>query len=183
MPRALVPLAQGCEEMEAVTITDVLRRAGVEVVTASLDRNIVKCARGTVIVADTTLDDAAKGTYDLIALPGGQPGANNLKLDQRILSLLRKQEAAGRIVAAVCAAPSVLAAAGLLKGKKAVAFPGSMAAKDLEGVEMLEALVVEDGNVITSKSAGTAMDFALALVQRLCGSEKRADVEAKLHRN
>jgi 4-methyl-5(b-hydroxyethyl)-thiazole monophosphate biosynthesis len=169
--------------MEAVTIIDVLRRAGLEVVTASLDRGVVKGARGVSLLADTTFDDAAKGTYDLIALPGGQPGTDRLKADQRLLSMLRKQEAEGRLSAAVCAAPIVLAEAGLLKGKKAVAFPGSLSAMKLPDLTLIEEKVVEDGNVITSKSAGTAMDFALALVERLCGKEKRQDVETRLHRN
>jgi 4-methyl-5(b-hydroxyethyl)-thiazole monophosphate biosynthesis len=167
--------------MEAVTIIDVLRRAGVEVVAASLVSGPVKGARGTVLIADTTLDEALKSDYDLIALPGGQPGTTNLKSDARILEMLRQADSKGKLLGAVCAAPTVLAEAGLLKGKKATAFPGAF--KEIPSdIQLVSETVVEDGRIVTSKSAGTAMDFALALVERLCGKAKRDEVEKNLHR-
>lgn len=180
MPRVLVPLAQGCEEIEAVTIIDILRRSGIEVVSAGLDAHPVRASRGTVLIADTTLDDAIKQNYDMIVLPGGQPGTNNLKADARIISLLQHMAQQGKHVAAICAAPSVLASAGLLDGRKATSFPGSL--HGFAKVQLQTTAVVEDGQIITSRGPGTAMDFALKLVERLAGKAKRDEVEAGLVR-
>ena len=119
MSKVLVPLAQGCEEIEAVTIIDILRRAGITVVSAGLDNQTVRASRGVMLVPDTTLDAALKDSFDMIVLPGGQPGTDNLTADKRIIALLQKMAQQGKHVAAICAAPSVLAAAGLLDGKKA----------------------------------------------------------------
>lgn len=181
MSRVLVPLAQGCEELEAVTIINVLRRAGAEVVAASLSEGPVVCARGTRLLADATLEEALKSDYDLIALPGGKPGTSNLKADSRLLEALRRQRAQGRLSAALCAAPSVLAEAGLLKGKRATSYPGALDPYKA-GLTLVEEPVVEDGDVVTSRSAGTAMDFALKLVEKLFGTDKRKEVEAALMR-
>jgi 4-methyl-5(b-hydroxyethyl)-thiazole monophosphate biosynthesis len=108
MPRVLVPLAPGCEELEAVTIIDLLRRAEFEVVTAALEPGPVTCSRGTVLVADAELDDVAEQAFDLVVLPGGQPGATHLERDGRIHGLLARQAACERWSAAICAAPAVL---------------------------------------------------------------------------
>ena len=180
MPKALVPLAQGCEELEAVSIIDILRRAGVEVVSAGLDAQPVRASRGTVLIPDTTLDKALKHTYDMVVLPGGQPGTNNLKADARIIKLVQDMAHQGKYVAAICAAPSVLAVAGLLDGKCATSFPGALDA--FPKVQQQHAAVVEDGKLITSRGPGTAMDFALTLVERLLGQAKRQEVEAGLQR-
>ncbi len=180
MKKVLVPLAQGCEELEAVTILDILRRGGIEAVSAGLDGNPVRASRGTMLIADTTLDEALKQDFDMIALPGGQPGSNNLKADPRIRTLVQRMAQQEKYVAAVCAAPSVLAAAGVLDGKRATSFPGAL--EPFPQVQKQPGAVVEDGKLITSRGPGTAMDFALALVEKLAGREKRTEVETALQR-
>ena len=180
MHKVLVLLAQGCEEIEAVTTIDILRRAGIEVTSAGLDDLPVLASRGVVLLPDTTLDLAQHQEFDMIVLPGGQPGTDNLKADKRLIALLRQMTQRGKYVAAICAAPSVLAAAGLLDGRKATCYPTCL--DDFPKVNLQTAAVVEDGNIITSRGPGTAMDFALALVERLAGKAKRQEVEAALVR-
>lgn len=180
MAKVLVPLADGCEELEAVTVVDLLRRAGVEVTTAGLKPGIVKASRGVQLVPDVTLDVALQDDYDMVVLPGGMPGATHLKEDARILGLLKSMAAAGKYTAAICAAPMVLAEAGVLEGKRATSYPGVLDA--LPGVSVCTEAVVHDDKVLTSRGPGTAMDFALALVEVLCGAEKRQQVEAGLVR-
>lgn len=182
MARVLIPLAQGCEELEAVTIIDLLRRAGIEVVTAGLDDQPVKASRGVTLVPDTTLDDALKQDYDLVALPGGLPGADYLNEDQRVQALLIKMAGENKFTTAICAAPRVLASAGLLDGKRATGFPGILEKMNLANTEIETNPVVQDGKVITSRGPGTAMDFALTLIENLSGSEKRQEVENGLQR-
>ena len=180
MKSVLVPLAQGCEEIEAVTVIDILRRAGIRVVSAGLDDLPVLSSRGVLLLPDTTLDTALNDSFDMIVLPGGQPGTNNLKADKRIISLLQQMARQGKYIAAICAAPSVLAAAGLLDGKQATSFPGAL--DPFRNVKQQPAAIVEDGKFITSRGPGTAMDFALTLVERLAGKTKRQEVEAGLQR-
>jgi len=180
MAKVLVPLAQGCEELEAVTIIDILRRGGIEVVTAGLDAQPIRASRGVMLVADTTLDVAMQFNFDMIVLPGGQPGTNNLKADTRIIKLVQRMAKEGRYVCAICAAPSVLATAGLLDEKRATSFPGALDA--FHNVSRQSQSVVEDGKLITSRGPGTAMDFALTLVERLTDKTKRDVVEATLVR-
>jgi 4-methyl-5(b-hydroxyethyl)-thiazole monophosphate biosynthesis len=115
-----------------------------------------------------------------VVLPGGQPGTNSLKADARVLKLVQQMAQQGKYVAAICAAPSVLATAGLLDGKRATCFPACL--DDFPRVNLQTAAVVEDGKLITSRGPGTAMDFALALVERLTGQAKRTEVEAGLQR-
>lgn len=182
MPRVLVPLAPGCEELEAVTIIDLLRRAEIEVVTAGLEPGPVTCSRGTVLVPDADLDDVAEDDFDMVVLPGGQPGANHLDRDIRIHDLLARQAAADRWSAAICAAPIVLASTGLLDGRSATSFPGALDPNRYPDVTLLEQPVVTDGNVVTSRGPGTAMDFALHLIELLLDADRRAAVEAKLMR-
>lgn len=180
MPIVLVPLAQGCEEIEAITVIDILRRAGISVVSAGLDAQPVRASRGTVLIPDTTLEEALKQSYDMVVLPGGQPGSNNLKADARILAMLNSMALQGKYIAAICAAPAVLATTGLLDGKRATSFPGALDA--FLKVRQQAAAVVEDGKFITSRGPGTAMDFALILVERLAGKTKRQEVETGLAR-
>ena len=180
MPKVLVPLAQGCEELEAVSVIDILRRAGIEVIVAGLDAAPVRASRGVMIVPDVDLNVAMKNHYDMIVLPGGQPGTDNLKADARILNIVQGMVTQNKYVAAICAAPSVLATAGVLDGKRATSFPGALDA--FSKVQQQPQAVVEDGKIITSRGPGTAMDFALILVERLCGKEKRQAVEAGLQR-
>lgn len=182
MAKVLVPLAQGCEELEAVTIIDILRRAGIHVVSAGLDGRPVTASRGTVLIPDTTLDLALHDKYDMVVLPGGQPGSDNLDKDDRVKLLLKEMAAAQKFTAAICAAPKVLANAGLLKGKRATAFPGTLEKLQLHDITLESAPVVSDGYVITSRGPGTAMDFALVLVELLTGKSKRVEVENGLQR-
>ena len=182
MARALIPLAQGCEDLEAVTLIDLLRRAGIEVVVAGLGEGPVTASRGTVLVPDTTLGAVADESFDLIVLPGGLPGADHLAADLRLRGMLQRQEAARGLAAAICAAPRALAEAGLLAGKTATCYPGSLDADAYPGLTLVDAPVVADGFVITSRGPGTAMDFALALIERLAGPARREEVESKLLR-
>jgi 4-methyl-5(b-hydroxyethyl)-thiazole monophosphate biosynthesis len=183
MPNVLVPLAQGCEELEAVTIIDLLRRADINVTTASLTDEPVTCARGTVIIADTALDVVLNNDFDLVVLPGGLPGADNLTADPRIHQIITRLAGEGKYVGAICAAPKVLVENGILDGKKATAYPGSLSALDTSNVQLNEAAIQIDGKVITSKGPGTAMDFALALIELLLDKEARNNVETPLQRS
>lgn len=182
MARVLVPLAPGFEELEAISITNILRRAGIDVLTAGLESGPVRASRGTVVVPDTSLDQVLHEDFDLVVLPGGQPGADNLRDDPRVLHILQRTYAEGRLVGAICAAPKVLAHAGLLDGRRATHYPGALSAEDLAGVTDSSAAIELDGRVITSRGPGTAMDFALTLVEQLLGRAKRDEVEKGLVR-
>jgi 4-methyl-5(b-hydroxyethyl)-thiazole monophosphate biosynthesis len=180
--RVLVPLAQGCEELEAITVIDLLRRAEIEVVTAGLETGPVTASRGTRLIPDRVLDDVIDESFDMIVLPGGQPGSDNLRDDPRIARLLRRASDAGAYTAAICAAPKVLGAAGLLDGKRATSFPGVLDASKFTQTQLLDEPVVVDGKLITSRGPGTAMDFALELIALLAGEERLHAVEKGLVR-
>ena len=180
---ALVPVAEGTEELEAVTIIDVLRRAGIEVTVASAnhgDNLHIRGANGTHIVADKMLDHCVETSYYLIAVPGGIPGAEHLAAHPALYILLRQQAHEGKLYSAICAAPAlVLASKGLLADKTATCHPKyqqSLQAKKVDGA----ARVVVDGNCVTSQGPGTAIDFALQLVEQLCGVVKREEVGAPM---
>lgn len=151
-------------------------------VTVGLDDLPVKASRGMTLLPDTTLDAVVDQDFDMMVLPGGLPGADHLNSDSRIHELLRRLHAEGRYTAAICAAPKVLASAGLLDGRKATSYPGALAALDLPRVELLQEAVVNDDKVVTSRGPGTAMDFALELVELLAGKTKRDEVEQGLVR-
>lgn len=182
VPRVLVPLAQGCEELEAVTIIDLLRRAGIEVTSAGLNAGSVTASRGVTLIPDTDLESALKSDYDMIVLPGGLPGADHLDDDERIRSILRKMSDDNKYIAAICAAPKVLANAGVLAGKTATSYPGFLDGLGLSDTTLSNEAVVRDGKVITSRGPGTAIDFALELIEVLSGKEKRNEVETALVR-
>lgn len=181
MTRVLVPLADGCEELEAVTIIDLLRRAGIEVVAAGLNDGPVTASRGVRILPDMSLDEALEGDYDMVALPGGLPGSDTLAADERVNRILKKMNESGRFVGAVCAAPKVLVRNGILDGKQATAYPGVLQAENHPKISG-EAVTL-DGQVITSRSAGTVMDFALAIIDALEGRDLRDEVEQSLARD
>lgn len=180
--KVLVPLAQGCEELEAVTITDLLTRAGMKVVTVGLDTKPVTASRGMVLMPQTTIDAVMDEDFDLIVLPGGLPGADHLQNDERIQSKLKSMAAEKKTIAAICAAPKALASAGLLDGKAFTSYPGSLDKCNIKYMDYQEKSVVVDGNIITSRGPGTAMDFALMLIEQLLGKEKRNEVEVPLLR-
>lgn len=182
LTRVLVPLAEGFEELEAITIMDLLRRAGIQVVSAGLAAGPVRASRGTRVVPDTTLEDVEDEAFDMIVLPGGLPGADHLDKDPRIRRLLERVVDSGGYTAAICAAPRVLANAGLLDGKKATAYPGILTTELYPRVNLIGMPVVTDGKVITSRSPGTAMDFALQLIETLVGKTRRDAVEDSLVR-
>lgn len=178
----LVPLAQGCEELEAVTIVDLLRRAALKVTTAGLNSLPVKASRNVVLIPDVELADVLSADFAMIVLPGGLPGADNLANDDRIIDLVTRMHKAGKYVAAICAAPSVLAKAGILSGKKATSYPGILDKMALNDVTVTSSAVEVDGNVITSRGPGTAIDFSLKLIELLTDDDTRNKVEKSLKR-
>jgi 4-methyl-5(b-hydroxyethyl)-thiazole monophosphate biosynthesis len=182
MTRVLVPLAPGFEDLEAVTVVDLLRRAGIEVVTAGLQTGLIVGARGLRVQPDAALDAVLDQDFDMIVLPGGMPGAEHLKNDARVQTLLKKQAGAGKFTAAICAAPIALAEAGLLAGKQATSYPGFVEKLAIPGLSFSTAPVVVDGKVVTSRGPGTAMDFALVLIELLLDRGMRGKVEAGLVR-
>lgn len=182
MHRVLVPLAQGCEELEAVTITDLLTRAGMDVITVGLDEKPVKASRGMTLVPNSSIDQVKDETFDLIVLPGGLPGANHLRDDARVQAILKRHSAANKPVAAVCAAPKALAAAGLLEGKTVTCYPGALDDSGLKHTTITSSAIEIDGNIITSRGPGTAMDFTLSLIELLQGKDKREQINRQLVR-
>ena len=169
--KAVVLLADGFEEVEAVTPIDYLRRAGVEVTTAAITDSLAVKGRwgGLKVTADTTLAKIAKqgtGGWDAVIIPGGMPGAENLAASKETGALLKSMAAEGKLICAICASPAVvLSPLGLLKSKKFTCYPG-MEEKTKEG-EWSGDRVVVDGNVITSRGAGTAGEFAIAIIEKL----------------
>ena len=182
MSRVLIPLADGCEELEAITIIDLLRRAGIDVVTAGLKDGMVESAHGVKIMPDAALEQVLDDDFDMIVLPGGLPGADHLDNDPRIHQLLKRMAEAGKYTAAICAAPKILANAGLLDGRRATSYPGFIDAMGLPATQVLEQAVVTDEKVITSRGPGTAMDFALELIGQLTDRETRDAIESSLVR-
>ena len=169
-------LADGFEEVEALTPVDVLRRAGLKVVTVSVMENkVVEGAHGVHVVADALFADIDKDAADMLLLPGGMPGATNLDAHEGLSELVKAYAEAGKPLAAICAAPLVYGKRGLLRGKKVTCYPGFEGF--LEGAEYTAALVEQDGNFITGKGPGAAMDFAFAVVEKFCGAEKVRDLK------
>ncbi|KAG4969028.1 hypothetical protein JHK87_034679 [Glycine soja] len=168
-PKILVPIANGSEEMEAVIIIDILRRAKAKVVVASVEDKLeIVASRKVKLEADMLLDEAAKLSYDLIVLPGGLGGAQTFANSETLVSLLKKQRESNIYYGAICASPAlVLEPHGLLKGKKATAFP--VMCNKLSDQSEVENRVVVDGNLITSRGPGTSIEFALAIVEKLFG--------------
>lgn len=178
--KALVPIADGSEEIEAVSIIDTLRRAGIETTVASVGANAgVEASRGVRLVADCLIADAA-GPYDIIALPGGMPGAENLASSDVLQRLVRAQAEGGGLLGAICAAPAVvLEPMGLLKGRMATAHPGFID-RLASASAALESRVVVDGNIVTSRGPGTAIEFALTLVGLALGPDKEEEVRGPM---
>lgn len=178
--RVLVPLAEGFEMVEALSVVDVLRRGNIKVDTAALEESLqVTSSHGVTIFADKVLKNCLDQKYDLIVLPGGIPGAENLKASEELAELLKKQRQEDRLYGAICAAPAlVLEHHGLLEGKKATCHPGFVS--HLSSQENVGEKVVVDGNCVTSRGAGTSIDFALELLFLLAGEEARNTVKQGL---
>jgi 4-methyl-5(b-hydroxyethyl)-thiazole monophosphate biosynthesis len=171
----LVPIADGTEEIEAVCIIDTLRRAGVEVTVASVAGPQIIASRGTNIIADALISECVGKEYDCIALPGGTTGAEHLRDSAPLVTKLKEQRASGRLLAAICASPAlVLQHHGLLKGFKATCFPSFR--DKLDPAYASNDRVVVDGAIITSQGPGTALDFALKLVELLSGPDKAKEI-------
>ena len=177
MKRTAILFAEGYEEVEALTVVDLLRRAkiGCDIVAVN-EIDEVTGSHGISVGADKPLSQLEVEQYDGLILPGGLRGVNNLAADERVIDLLRRFHEAGKLTAAICAGPTVLAKAGLLEGRKACCYPGME--DQLTGAIACTESVVEDGNIITSRGLGTAISFALALVAYFCG-EKQAQALAK----
>jgi protein deglycase len=177
MTHIIVPLADGFEEIEAVTVIDILRRAGCTVTTAGLKKKDVAGAHDIPIQADTTLRQLPP-SYDGFVLPGGMPGTDNLMRSPQVLSFVQETFNKGLLCAAICAAPIVLGKAGILEGRRATCYPGYE--DQLTGARYIEAAVVRDRNIVTSRGVGTALAFALELVILLCGETAAANCSKKI---
>ena len=165
--KVLIFLVDGFEEIEAMTPIDLLRRAEIYVDTVSINENKnITSSRGVTILADKTIDEIDFSEYGMIVLPGG-PGTDNYKKSPKLMEKL-KEFAVNKKVAAICAAPTILSALGILTGKKAVCFPS------------LENVIVKDGNIITSKGAGTSIDFALEIISELAGEDKSEKIAKQI---
>lgn len=178
--RALVTVADGVEDLECVTLIDVLRRADVEVLVASVEeRRMITCSRGTRLTADAMLVDVLAQDFDLIVLPGGMPGAQRLADFGPLAERVRKQARAGELFAAICAAPALaLQGYGVLRQRRMTCYPAF--SDRLSGCSFVDEAVVVDGNCITSQGPGTALAFALTLVEQLVGRGKRNEVAAAM---
>lgn len=174
--RVIVPLATGFEEIEAATIIDVLRRADLDVVVAGLQPGLVRGAHGLGVETDTTISALGDAKIDMVALPGGLPGADHLLADAGVQALLSRVHQDGGWLCAVCAAPMALGPCGVTKDRCVTSYPGF--GDRFEHREYVEDRVVVDGKVITSRGPGTSLEFALELVRVLCGDEKVAALEA-----
>lgn len=178
MKKVLVPLAHGFEEIEAITVIDILRRAGIEVTVAGVVPGDIEGRVRIRIKPDTLIESVMEKDFDMIVLPGGAAGATYLKQDPRIIRLLRETAEQGKYTAAICAAPTVLSAAGLLSGKSVTSHPSVQS--DLQegsaGVSYRKDRVVVDDHVVTSRSPGTAMEFAMKLVEILEGRGKMEEI-------
>lgn len=175
----VVCFADGTEEVEALTVVDLLRRAELKVVIAGLTVGAIKGSKGIRILPDCVIDEIKSDEVEMLVLPGGMPGTRNLLADTRVDRLLREVYLAGRPVAAICAAPMILGQKEMLAGKKAVCYPGFE--EELKGATVEQgAKVVVDGNVITSKGLGTAIDFSLALIEKLKGTEAARKIKKQI---
>ena len=178
MLKVAIILAEGFEELEAVAIIDVLGRAGIDVVSAGLKEGHVSSARKVKIIPDASIDEINSNDYDMLVLPGGLPGSDNLNADKRVGDLIRDFNDKGKVTGAICAAPYVLANAGVLEGKHATSYPSFK--EKLGNVEYEEKTVVTDGNVMTSRGPGTAICFGLAIVERFLGPEKAQQIKDEM---
>ena len=171
-------LADGFEETEALAPLDILRRGGVEVKTVGVTGGYVTGAHGITVKADILPPIALKDNTDAVILPGGGVGTQNLDASVLVKEAVQSAYSSGKLICAICAAPSVLGKMGLLRGKKATCYPGFE--KYLDGAELSEANVAESGNVITANGMGAALDFGFAVLARLRGADKAEEVKRQI---
>jgi 4-methyl-5(b-hydroxyethyl)-thiazole monophosphate biosynthesis len=171
MANALVFLATGFEEIETVTIVDVLKRAVVDVTVAGLAPNVTEGKHGMKLVPDKSIDDVSVDDFDAVVVPGGNPGYKNLRNDPRVIDMVKKAFNSNKIVAAICAGPTVLSDAGVLEGKACTVYPGMDEELEAGGGKPKHDIVVVDGNIITSRGPATALPFALKLAEMLVGKQ------------
>lgn len=172
-------LADGFEEIEGLTVVDILRRAQISISMISINgKKNVEGAHGIAVAADQLIEECDLDKLDMLVLPGGMPGTTNLAACGQLTEALKKADQEKRGIAAICAAPSVLGDLGLLKGKKAVCYPGFEAR--LNGAEVLQIPVVTDGHITTSRGMGTAIAFALELVNRLGSAEQAQQIGSSI---
>lgn len=178
MARVVVPFTKGVEEIEFVAIVDILRRAGIEAVMASLDGVPVTGRSGITIAPDANLADLMEQSWDMVVLPGGLPNAYLLRDDPNVKRLVQRLRDERKSIAAICAAPTALAAFGITDNRRVTSYPGMKnEVQELSpSVVYVDDAVVEDDFLITSRGAGTAVEFALRLVAKLCGEEKSVEV-------
>ncbi len=174
MKKVLIPLAPGFEEIEALAVVDILRRAGIEVVLAGTADNPIEGRNRIKVLADASLDSVKGEDFDMIVLPGGAVGTENLKKDVRVKEIIERLYKKGRFITAICAAPTVLSAIGITEGKTVTSHP-TVRAK-LQKEKLSDDRVVVDGNIITSQGPGTAIEFAFKLIEVLLGKGKTAEV-------
>ena len=179
MAKALVFLATGFEEIETVTVVDVLKRAGVDVTVAGLAPNVTEGKHGMKIVPDTSIDDVHVDDFDAVVVPGGNPGYKNLRNDPRVITIVKKAFGSNKLVAAICAGPTVLSDAGVLEGKACTVYPGMDKELEAGGGKPKHAIVVVDGNIITSRGPATALPFALKLAEMLAGKQVAEEVSKR----
>lgn len=179
MAKTVLFLAEGFEEIEALTVVDLLRRAGIECVTASISGDAsVKGSHDITVMADTTFAKAPIDEADMLILPGGGLGTQNLKACEPLADKLRAFDSAGKLLSAICAAPTVLGELGLLKGRRACCYPGCE--DGLVGAEVSTDEVTVDGHITTSRGMGTAIPFGLAIIERFQGAQAAADMAKKI---
>lgn len=182
MKKIAVFFGEGYEEIEALTVVDICRRSGLEVEMVSItDQREATGAHGITVKMDRTFGEADFDGYDMLVLPGGMPGTKNLEAHQGLMAQIDAFYAAGRYIAAICAAPSIFGHRGILRGRKACSYPGFES--HLEGAQVTEGPVEISDNVVTSRGMGTAIEFALAIVGIFCGSHKAEEMaESIVHR-
>ncbi len=178
MSKVLVPLATGFEEIEAMSIIDILRRAGIDVVIAGLGKKQVVGTHGVKVQADVHIEDMSSEEFDMIVLPGGLPGATNLQKDEYVQKLLKDFDKQNKSIGAICAAPLALESAGVLK-ENYTCYPSFEINIREEGYTISQD-VVSDKNIMTSRGPATAMAFGLAIVAKLCGDEKSSEIKSQL---
>ena len=178
MHKVLIYLAPGFEELEAVTIIDLLRRAGVDVTIAGLEREAVTGSHEITILCDIYYENVDTDDFDYLILPGGQPGTNNLKSDKRVLEIVRKFDRDNKIIGAICAAPTVLHEAGILNNVRVTSYPSEKNIFDPSLYD--EDHVVSDGNIVTSRGVGTAIDFTLDIIGKIKGNDVKLQTAERI---